>query len=173
VKLLALAAAALCLARAEMPPGVPRQLVETAEQEFHTSLLNADPVDRIEVLAFPQGVYLPRYGLVFTAKVNLIAAPAITPFRQTISPQDIARIRDRKMKKLPLLKSTIKQFLLRTAKSLDQLPGGEQIVVAVALYRSSWENSEGLPQQIVLHAERRALLSRLAAADAAIKMEEY
>jgi hypothetical protein len=172
VKLAVLLAAA-AVALAEDPAGVPRSLVETVERNFHASLLNADPEDRFEVLAFPQGVYLPGYGLVFTTKVNLTFTPAITPFRQSISAKDVARVRERKLKKLPLLKSTIKQFLIAAAKSLDQVPAGEQVVVAVALHHVSWENVEGLPLQIVFHAERRELLKRLAATDTAIKIEEY
>ena len=173
MKLAVLVAAAATIALAEIPTGVPRSVLEGVERNFLATLVNADPEDRFEVLAFPQGVYLPGYGLVFTAKVNLTVTPAITPFRQSISAKDVERVRDRKLKKLPLLKTTIKQFLLKTAKSLDQVPPGEQMVVAVALHHVSWENTEGLPLQIVFHGERRELLSRLAATDAAIKMEEY
>jgi hypothetical protein len=173
VKLAVLVAAVTTVALTETPAGVPRSLVETAEKNFLASLLNADPEDRFEVLAFPQGVYLPGYGLVFTTKVNLASTLAITPFRQSISPKDVARVRERKLKKLPLLRTTIKQFLITVAKSLDQVPASEQVVVAVALHHFSWENTEELPLQIVFHGERRELLNRLAATDAAIKMEEH
>jgi hypothetical protein len=118
-------------------------------------------------------VYLPGYGVVFTAKVNLIATPSVTPFRQTISPQMVARVRERKLQRVPLLKTTMKQFLVKAAESLDPVPAEEQVVVAVALHHSSWEDTSGLPQQIVFHAERQALLDRLASAEAAIKVEQY
>jgi hypothetical protein len=128
--------------------------------------------DPFDTLAYPQGVYLPGYGVVFTAKVDLIVSPAVTPFRPSITPREAARVRDRKLKKLPLLRTTMKAFLVSAAKSLDPVPTGEQVVVAVALHYYPWENAKGIPQQIVLHAERGTLLGS-AAAETAIQSEEY
>jgi hypothetical protein len=168
-----LVAAALPGAVGEKPQRVSRPAVAAVEQNFFDRLDTADPAERFDILAFPQGVYLPGYGVVFTAKVNLIVTPAVTPFRQSISRKMVAQVRERKLKKVPLLKTTMKQFLVKAAESLDPVPSEEQVVVAVALHHYSWEDTKGLPQQIVFHAERQALLKRLAAADAAIEMEEY
>lgn len=158
---------------AQRPAHVSRPAVAAVEQNFFNRLQKADPADPFDTLAYPQGVYLPGYGVVFTAKIDLILTPALTPFRPSFTPKEVAQVRDRKLKKLPLLRTTMKAFLVSAAKSLDPVPAGEQVVVAVALHRWSWENVEGMPQQIVFHAERGALLSRLAAADSAIQSEEY
>jgi hypothetical protein len=168
-----LVAAALPGAVGQNPHKVSRPAVVAVEKNFFDRLDTADPAEPFDILAFPQGVYLPGYGVVFTANVNLIVTPAVTPFRQSISPEIVARVRERKLKKLPLLKTTMKQFLVKAAESLDPVPVEERVVVAVALHHSSWEDIKGLPQQIVFHAERQALLKRLAAADAAIETEEY
>lgn len=168
--LLAAAVPAVVAQRAVL---VSRPAVAAVEQIFFNGLQKADRVDPFDTLAYPQGVYLPGYGVVFTAKVDLIQTPAVTPFRLSFTAKEVAQLRDRKLKKLPLLRTTMKAFLVSAAKSLDPVPAGERVVVAVALHHWSWEDSAGIPQQIVFHAERGALLSRLAAADSAIQSEEY
>jgi hypothetical protein len=153
-------------------PGVSRPAVSAVEHNLEARLLKADPADPFDILAFPQGVYLEGYGVVFTAKINLIVAPGLSPFRQEMSPQDIARVRDRKLKKLPLLKTTIHDMLLNAAASLDPVPRAEQVVVSISLFHAHWENIEGLPSQIVMQAPREKLLNR-STADAAIKTQVF
>ena len=172
--------AALLLAVAAVPGvigqdvrGVSREAVAAVENNFATRLEQADTEDRFDILAYPQGVYLRGYGVVFTAKLNLIVAPGLSPFRPAMKSKEIARVRERKLKKLPLLKTTMKEVLVKAAASLDPVPAGEQVVVAVALHHWSWEDTKGLPQQIVLHADRASLLKNLGGAETPILMEEF
>jgi hypothetical protein len=153
-------------------PAVSRPAVTAVERNIETRLLKADPADPFEILAFPQGVYLEGYGVVFTTKINLILTLGLSPFRPQMSPQDVARVRERKLKKIDLLHATIREILLNAAASLDPVPRGEQVVLSVSLFHSSWENTEGLPNQIVMQGPREKLLNR-AASDSAIKTKVF
>jgi hypothetical protein len=44
----------------------------------------------------------------------------------------------------------------KTAASLNMVPGNEQIVVAVRLLYKSWEDTKGLPGQMILKGSRDA-----------------
>jgi hypothetical protein len=98
--------------------------------------------------------------------------PTPNPFRQTLSKQDIARVRKRKVERLPVLMSVIKQMMMESAAALRNMPPGEQVVFAVSLFHLNWEDTDGLPAQIVMRAPRQQLLAR-AVADAAIQVEQH
>jgi hypothetical protein len=159
-------------APAKTPVKVQRALVADIEKILEARILKADMADPFDLLVSPQGVYLHGYGVVFTAQLNLIVSPTINPFRQVMSKEDVTRVRARKVARLPLLRETMQQALISSAASLDPVPQGENVVLSVSIFHFSWENVEGLPQQIVMHAERRKLLDRANAA-AAIRVEEY
>jgi hypothetical protein len=166
-----LLAALLCaLALSAQKPRLGRAPVAAVEKIMGGRFDRADPADPLDLLVMPQGVYLPGYGAVFTAQVNLIVSPTVNPFRQEMSKPEIARVRARKLQKLPLLRQTMRDMLLGAASSLDSVPAAERIVVAVSLFHYHWEDTAGLPQQIVMQGERRALLNRTAPA---IQVEEY
>jgi hypothetical protein len=117
-------------------------------------------------------VYLEGFGAVFTAQLDLIVTPAVNPFRQAMSKQEIARVRERKVNRLPVLKTIMKEMMMETAAALGSMPPGEQVVLAVSLFHFNWEDTAGLPAQIVMRAPKQKLLAR-ASADAAILVQEY
>ena len=49
-------------------------------------------------------------------------------------------------------------FLLGLAVTLDDVPPSEQIVLGVALFYFSWEDTSGLPSQVLMQAEKRKLV---------------
>ena len=51
-----------------------------------------------------RGVYLEGYGAVFTTEVNLANGPSLSPFRPSITKDDIARIRAKKLERFPILR---------------------------------------------------------------------
>lgn len=128
-----------------------------------------EPVD---MLCSPQGVYLEGYGAVFTAQVDLILTPPITPFRQSISKEDIAKIHNRKLVRLELFKAQMRQMLAASAAALEGMPANETVVLAISLFHFKWENTAGLPSQIVMQASRENLLKRPVPGDA-IQVQEY
>ena len=52
----------------------------------------------------------------------------------------------------------MQEALIATAASLDTVPSNEQVAVGVSLFYYKWEDTSGLPGQIVMQAERQKLL---------------
>ena len=63
----------------------------------------------------------------------------------------------------------MRDMLVASAKALDKLPPHEQIVLGIALLNRPFEDTTGLPGQIVMQADRRSLV---AGQLAAIKVRE-
>jgi hypothetical protein len=138
--------------------GVSRTEMAAMERSFDERLRKSNVENPFVLLGLTRGVYLDGYGAVFTAEVNLVQGPGITPFRQELSPEDIARVKAAKVQRLPMLRQLMREMLLNSASSLDRVPMDEQIVLGVTLFHHPWEDAKGLPQQIVMQAKRRALL---------------
>jgi hypothetical protein len=130
------------------------------------------------VLSPPLSVYLDGYGAVFTAEINLVPA-SITPFRPSFTKEEIGRVRQKKLERLPLLKTAMREMLMSGAASLDTVPGDEKLVLGVSLFHHPWEDTSGLPAQIVMQAQRRVLVELQtgirdkSAADTVIRTQEY
>jgi len=129
----------------------------------------ADPFD---LLGNTRGVYLPGYGVVFSAELNLVVTANPSPFRAPFTKQDIARLHAHKLERVPQLKQIMREMLITAATSLDNVAPNEQIVLAVSLFHFSWEDASGLPGQIVVQAQRQQLLNG-ATRESAIRTEEY
>jgi hypothetical protein len=113
------------------------------------------------LLGFTRGVYLEGYGAVFSAEVNLAGQlPGLSPFRMEVSPEEIAKIRQKKLDRLPPLRKAMEEMLLGAASTLGQLPPGERVVIAINLPHRSYENVSGIPRQVVLQADRKSLLEK-------------
>jgi hypothetical protein len=151
-------------------PRLGRAPIAAVEKILGGRLDKADAADPFDLLVMPQGVYLAGYGVVFTAQVNLIVSPSLNPFRQEMSKPEIARVRTRKLQKLPLLRNTMREMLFSAASALDSVPASERVVLSVSLFHHHWEDITSLPQQIVMQGERRALLGRAAGS---VAVEEY
>jgi len=62
---------------------------------------------------------------------------------------------------------------MSTDRALTEIPADEQVAVGLSLFYWKWENRDGLPAQIVMHAPRKALLQSASAEQAAIASEEF
>jgi hypothetical protein len=123
-----------------------------------------------------RGVYLDGYGAVFTAEVNLMSNP-VSLMHANLSKDEIARYRQKKLERVPLLKKALRDALASTAASLDTVPAEEQLTIVAFLDHYPWEDVSGLPAQITLQAQKKKLLeaqrSGPAGLDAAIRVTEY
>lgn len=138
-------------------PKVDRGLMIGLEQAMDKTLVNEVlDANGYLLLGYTRGVYLDGTGAVFSAEVNL-SPGTLSPFRPELSKDDIAKLRQKKLDKLPALRTAMRQLLFDIASRLDPLTGGEEIVVAVTLFHHRWENTEGLPAQIVMRAARKRL----------------
>jgi hypothetical protein len=154
-------------------PKVNRTMLEAMEHSMDRKLAGIWPQDPAEVVGVPQGAYIQGYGAVFLGEVNLAPAAGISPFHPSVSADEIRRTREKKLQRMAALRSSMRAMLLDSARSLDAVPADEQVAVGVSLFYWTWENREGLPAQVVMHAPRKALLGAASAEQAPIASEEF
>src|SRR5580658_1426754 len=154
-------------------PKVNRTMIEAMQHGLDSKLTGLWPSDPVEVLGVSQGTYIRGYGAVFLGEVNLAPAAGISPFHPTIKPEEVVRTHDKKLQRMAALRTTMRAMLMDSARSLDAVPPDEQVAVGISLFYWTWENHEGLPAQIVIHAPRKALLAAANAEQAQISAEEF
>jgi hypothetical protein len=122
-----------------------------------------------------RGVYLDGYGAVFTAEVNLVANP-VSLMNANLSKDAIAKYRQKKLDRIPVLKKTLREALVSTASSLDTVPPEESITIVAFVDHFPWEDMSGLPSQVTVTGQKKKLLDAQAAGgaslDAAIRVTE-
>jgi hypothetical protein len=111
-----------------------------------------------ELLGNTRGLYLEGYGAVFTAEVNLSQSININPFQPTIPKEYVEKLRQRKRERVPVLEKCMQDEMMAMAASLDGVPINEQIVLGVTLFYRKWEDTTGLPSQVIMRAERQKLM---------------
>lgn len=157
-----------------------RTAMATTEKSFD-GRLERDVLegDMFLLLGMTRGVYVEGTGIVYSAEVNLAPIPGISPFHPEMTKQDWARVKQKKLQRLPALKTAMKQMLIDSAATLDGIPGEEQVVLGVTLTSHPKEDSAGVPGQIVMQAVKRSLLDVQAGRvpraqmDSLIKVVEY
>ena len=171
--LMLLSVAVTLLASTDKP--FKRASLTAMEQSFDQRLsrLSDDPY---LLVGMTRGIYLEGYGAVFTAEVSLANGLAPNPFRPAITKDDIVRIHAKKLERLPALRQSMRDMLLSSAASLDDVPAGEQIVVGVSLLYRPEEDRSGMPGQILMQGVKSKLLdAKLGriSLDQAVKSREY
>jgi hypothetical protein len=155
---------------------IKRAVFIDLEHKFDSRIENAVREDPFWLMVNTSGVYLEGYGAVFTAQVNLVSGPTISPFRQTIPKSDVVKVRQKKLQRVPLLKQHMRDMLVGMAATLDDVPSNEQVALAVSLFYFAWEDTSGLPAQVLMRAERRQLIdlqAGRATADTVLKVQEF
>ncbi len=154
-------------------PKVNRAMIEAMQQSMDRKLAAIWPQDPAEVLGLSQGAYIQGYGAVFLGELNAAPTAGITPFHPSVTPEEIRRTHDKKLQRLAAIRSAMRSVLMDSARSLDAVPAVEQVTVGLSLFYWKWENRDGLPGQIVMHAQRKALLEAANAEQASISTEEF
>lgn len=130
------------------------------ESDFDYQLKTADPNNPIDVFGPTRGLYLQGFGVVFTTEVDLAQSNILPMFHPSpITTAEKATTRDRKLKHVELLRQQMRGMVAASAKNLDFLAPTDQVVVAVRLIYQGWEDKTGLPDQIVMKADRRGAQS--------------
>lgn len=126
------------------------------EKHLDERISTAGGAEPLVLLGPARALYLAGYGAVVTQEVSLAITPTITPFRPQITTQDVVRVHQQKVARVPLLRQLIRQMWASTAETLNTVPDSEQIVIAIRLLYKSWEDTNGLPGQILLRGTRGA-----------------
>lgn len=150
--------------RAAMIPSpstrIAPQTFAVLEKQFDTDLSRVGGVsDPLDLLGGTRGVYLEGYGAVFTAEASLIITPTISPFRQKITEKDKDSVHQKKLARVQPLRQAMREILTTAAKALDQVPANQQMVFVVRLLYLPWEDTSGLPAQIMIKADRTSAMA--------------
>jgi hypothetical protein len=158
-------------------PRVSRAMLVTGERSLDDRFTRLWDDNPFVLLGPTRGIYLEGYGAVLTTEINLVTAPPYAMVRPVPGKDEIAKHRSKKMERLPELKRAMRQALVDTAASLDTIPDQEQIVVVMFLSRYPWEDTSGLPVQVMMRAQKGKLLeaqrSGGASLDSAIQVEQF
>jgi len=139
-------------------PRVTRAALQPMEASLDRRIRTISADSPFELLGNTRGVYLEGYGAVFTAEVNLSQSMTISPFSLTIPKDYVVKLHQRKLERVPVLKRNMEEQMLAMAASLDTVPLSERVVLGITLDYHSWEDTTGLPSQIVMQAERQKLV---------------
>lgn len=137
-------------------PALSFAVMADLEKQLDEKVSMAGGATPMVLLGTARTLYLPGYGIVVTQEVSLTVTPTISPFNQSITPQQVVRVHQQKVERLPLMRQTMKDMWTQTASTLNMVPSNEQIIVAVRLLYKSWEDTKGLPGQIILKGPRSA-----------------
>jgi hypothetical protein len=143
---------------AQRPMGPSNQDLATVEANFDDKLRKTFVDTQFQVIDRTNGVYIEGSGVVFTNTVNLTMTPVLSPFFQSISPAEKEKFQQQKVKKLPVLRQFMKDFLVTTATSIDKLPADESVTLSVKMFYQSWELHQGLPERVVVTGQKRKLV---------------
>jgi hypothetical protein len=154
-------------------PKVNRGMIEAMEHSLDNKLAGLWPQDPAEVLGLSQGTYIQGYGAIFLGEVNLAPAAGITPFHPSVSADEVRRTHEKKVQRMAAIRTAMRSMLMDSARSLDSVPPDEQVAVGLSLFYWKWENRDGLPAQIVMHAPRKVLLQSASAEQASIASQEF
>ena len=154
-------------------PKVNRGMIEAMQHSLDNKLSGLWPQDPAEVLGLSQGTYIQGYGAIFLGEVNLAPAAGISPFHPTVSADEVRRTHEKKVQRMAAIRTAMRAMLVDSARSLDSVPSDEQVTLGLSLFYWKWENRDGLPAQIVMHAPRKALLQSGTAEQASIASEEF
>ena len=155
---------------------VPRAKVANVEKIINTQLAAMYPEEPYFLIGLTRGVYLEGFGVIFSADINLATGPSLSPFKQTISQEEIARHREKKEVRLPRLRNQMVSIVSSMSSYLETLPPTEEFVMIVTLLKYPWEAPAGQPVQIVMRAQKGKLQQAehdKIRPDAIIKLQEF
>jgi hypothetical protein len=140
-------------------PNAARPPMADVEKRVDAKLSTIGGADPVYILGLTRGLYLGGYGTVLTAELDLIPTPVPTPFHQQITKDEAIKVHQRKIEHLALLRKTMREIWADAASALTSTPDTEQIVLAVRLFYRPWEDTSGLPAQIVMTGSRKGGLA--------------
>jgi hypothetical protein len=169
---------ALAFGASVPPPHVTRASVAAMEDSLDNRIVRLRIDAPFYLVCGSRGAYIDGYGVVFAVEVNLVAANLVSPFRPQVTKDELLKLKHEKEQRLPVLRQAMRQILIDSAGSLDGIPPTENIAIGMTLVYQPWEESGGLPRQIVMQAPKKTLMEAAkgnpAALDAGgLKIQEF
>lgn len=142
-------------------PAVPLATVKEVEKATDTRL-GVAPADPWNVLGDARGTYLPGYGTVITFELTLANLTPISPFHPTVTAEERRSGHDRKTKNLAALRLAMREMAANAAAKLTAMPASEQITLEAFLFYFSYEDRTGLPDRLIICADRQKIADAVA-----------
>ncbi len=178
--LLAVAVMAISFTSQAAQP-VPRAAITDIENNFDARIQRFSVDEPLYLLGATRGIYLEGFGMLFTADIDLLPTAAISPFHPTFTKEEKAKVRAKKLERVVKIKELAREMLIDAAAKLDKIGPDEQVAIAITLLHKNWEDTTGLPAQIITQAPRKALVeyknskstTKLETLTVALKVREY
>ena len=158
-------------------PRVSRVSVRAMEDSIDDKVARLQIDDPFQMVGGTRGMYINGYGVVFTSEMDLVANNLVSPFRPQVTKEDLTKLKHKKQQRIVMLRQIMRTMLMSTAASLDGVPVNEQVVLGITLHYYPWEDSAGLPRQIVMLAPRKLLIEAMKGAPAiletGLQVQEY
>jgi len=142
----------------DIPPA-SLQTIIGLEKDMDQRLSTTGGTDPCVVRGPSRGVYVNGLGAVFTAEVELAVTPggyALFGTQSQIGPEQKAKYHKAKLARVPQLQQTMRDMALSLAASpVLKLSDNDQVVVVVRLWYQRWEDTVGLPGQMVARLDHR------------------
>lgn len=138
--------------------GNTRDVFKRLESDFDYGLKTADQSNPMDILGMTRGLYVEGVGAIFTTEVDLARSDVLPMFVTKITNETKTTTHNRKVKNLAILRQQMGKMMTASAKTVELGPT-EQMVLAVRLLYQAWEDKTGLPDQIVMKADRRGILN--------------
>ncbi len=149
---------------AQKAPRVPMQTIRELERNFNGRVRATVVTDQpLDLVGDTRGIQLENYGIVFTTEVSL---GVVNLFGQTITKELAERVHKMRLDRMPVLKAAMKEMMRSMGTACTQIPSDQQLILAVRLYYGSWEDTTGMPAQIVMKADRASAVKGI------VEMEE-
>jgi hypothetical protein len=143
----------------------PLQTILELEREMDQRLGTTGSPDPCVVRGPSRGLYVSGLGAVFSAEVELAATPggiALFGNPNQVGADQKARYHKTKLARVPQLEQTMRDMALALAASPTlKLADNDQVVVVVRLWYQRWEDTAGLPGQIVARLDHRGGIVRM------------
>ena len=149
------------------PPNTDSELlgeVASAERSIDSrfdSISNVTGSTPLSLMGVTRGGYLKGFGAVFTLQIGLVAGANFGPFRQPTEDEK-TKLNLSKRQRLEDLEIRARDILVEEGSRMSRVPVTENVALIISLFHHTWEDTTGLPSQLVMQAQRQILLDRQA-----------
>ena len=115
----------------------------------------------MSLMGVTRGGYLEGFGAVFTLQIGLVPGSNFGPFRQPTEDEK-TKLNLSKRQRLEDLEIRARDILVEEGSRMNQIPVTEKVALIISLFHHTWEDTTGLPSQLVMQAQRQLLIDRQA-----------